>query len=326
MSFSKFGDPDSAIDISSAADWLGIQPLSGTLGSYYTPPINLKGLARLTKSNPHHGTLPSFKANLLVINLKPNALVSKKTLRKAAIDFNTFGMCYFKLIRNNAGQVIEVGNLPAINMRRKPQNLFCYLNIDGTITDFMPGEVVQIIEYDTEQQIYGIPYWFGALQSILLAEDSRLFFRRFFRNGAHTGFLVATSGLKEDEKTALDKAINAIKGIGKWLSMHVALPSGKIDETIKILPISSEGAKIEYAKLMGVSTDEIMEAWRIPPQLAGMLPDINGNTGDLDKVVKMYHEHEIIPFQDIMSELNNFLPFTAFLQFENPYLQINTVV
>jgi PBSX family phage portal protein len=296
------------------------------LGSYYTPPVALKGLARLLKANPHHGTLPSFKANLLVKHLKQNALVSKKTLRNAAVDFNTFGNCYFKLIKNNAGGVIGVNQLPAINMRRKPGRLYCYLNRDGTITDFIFGEVVHIAEYDSEQQIYGVPYWLGALQSVLLAEDARLFFRRFFKNGAHTGLLVVTSGLKTDEETVLKTAIKGIKGIGNWLSMHIGFPSGKIDELIKQMPMGGDGAKIEYAKLMGVSTDEIMEAWRIPPQLAGMLPDINGNTGDLDKVKQMYHEFEIIPFQDIMCELNNYLPYNAQLQFENPYLLDKTAV
>jgi len=319
---SKFGDALSAIDITSIADWFGVTLVDNTINGYYTPPISPIGLARLVKSNPHHGTLPSFKANLLVKDLKPNALVSKKTLRKAAIDFNVFGNCYFKLIRNNAGQVINVANLPAINMRRKKNGVYCYLNKDSTQTDFALGEVVHIFEYDAEQQIYGVPYWFGALQSILLSEDTRLFYRRFFKNGAQTGFMIATSGLQDHEKTAMDKAIGAIKGVGKWLSMHVALPSGKIDEIIKIMPVANDGAKIDYAKLMGVSTDEVMEAWRIPPQLAGMLPDINGNTGDLDKVVKMYHDYEIVPFQDIMSELNDYLPYSAFLQFENNYLMI----
>ena len=321
--FRVFGDPNSAIDITSTADWNGVLVLSGTLGSYYTPPIVLKGLARLTKSNPHHGTLPSFKANLLVKYLKPNALVSKKILRRAAVDFNIFGNCYFKLIRNNAGQTISINCLPAINMRRKPNNLYCYLNRDGTITDFLLGEVVHIMEYDAEQQIYGVPYWFGALQPILLSEDARLFFRRFFKNGAHTGLLVATSGLKTDEETLLKKAINGLKGIGSWLSMHVGLPNGKIDDVIKILPLAGDGAKIEYAKLMGVSTDEVMEAWRIPPQLAGMLPDTAANTGDLDKVMRMYHEFEIIPFQDIMCELNNFLPYNSQLEFDNPYQHLS---
>ena len=108
--------------------------------------------------------------------------------------------------------------------------------------------------------------------------------------------------------------------------MHVGLPNGKIDDVIKILPLAGDGAKIEYAKLMGVSTDEVMEAWRIPPQLAGMLPDTAANTGDLDKVMRMYHEFEIIPFQDIMCELNNYLPYNSQLEFDNPYQQYEATV
>lgn len=317
MSIFRFGEPSSAITTASIYDWRGID-LTDASG-YYLPPISLSGLAKLVKANPHHGTLPFFKANLLAKYLLPHSFVTKKILRKAAIDFCTFGNAYLKIIKNVAGQTIGLTHLPAINMRRKPNNLYCYLNKDGTITDFQLGEVIHLMDEDPEQSIYGVPYWFGALQSILLSEDARLFFRRFFKNGAKTGLAFATSGLTTKEQDKLDECITGIKEDGSFKTITLHFPNGDIDKMIKGVPFSTDGAKIEYSKFMGISATEICEAWRIRPELAGMMPSNAGGTGDLEKIMKMYHLYELMPFQDVFLEINEFLPYTLPIKFENPY-------
>jgi len=326
MSFTIFGDPLSAVDTSSLSDWQGVDLLSGENGEYYQPPISMRGLAKLVKASPHHGTLVFFKANMLAKYLNPNRLLSKKAIRKAGIDFGTTGNCYFKRVFNNAGQVIAINNLPAINMRRKPGNLYCYLNKDGSITHFKLGEVVHIMDEDPEQSIYGVPYWYGALQTILLGEDSRLFYRRYFKNGASTGLAIATSGLKEASVSVLQAAIKGIKGLGIWKAMHLDFPAGKIEDMIKVLPFTNDGAKIDYAKFMAISKDEICAAWRIRPEIAGMMPENTGGSGDLLKIMQLFHEFELMPFQDVIMELNDYLPLDAQIAFDNPYKDINPAV
>ncbi len=274
---------------------------------YYTPPVSPKGLIQLMRANPHHGTLPSFAGNLLVKYMLPNRVVTRQALKRAAIDLRSQGNCYFQAIRNRIGHIVQLLHLPAINMRRKPENRFCQLQPNGEILDFKAEEVIQIIDYDPMQQIYGVPYWFGAVQSILLGEDSRLFPRRFFRNGAHTGNLVATSGLTPTEEKYLKSKLASTKGIGNFRSMHIGMPTGDVDKVIKVIPIGEIGNKVEFNKLSNISATDILEAWRIRPELAGMMPENMTGSGDLGKIMELNYEYEIVPFQQEFEQLNDYL-------------------
>jgi capsid portal protein len=65
-------------------------------------------------------------------------------------------------------------------MRRgKAPDTFVKLDADGNVTRFRPGEALHIKEPDIKQSIYGIPQYFGSIQSVLLSEDSTLFRRKF---------------------------------------------------------------------------------------------------------------------------------------------------
>ncbi len=301
---SAFGEPKSAVDANDITDYLGVFLAEQ---DYYTPPVSLKGMIQLMRANPHHGTLPSLKANLLTKYMQPNAAIPLHVLRKAAIDYSCMGNCYFQCITNRMLQVIELRHLPAINMRVKPDGRYCMLQPRGKVQDFKEGEVIHLMDYDPMQQIYGIPYWFGAVTSILLGEDSRLFPRRFFKNGAHTGNLIATSGLLPTEEKALKEKLKSTKGIGNFRSAHIGLPTGDVDKVIKVIPIGEIGSKIEFTKLSDLSATDILEAWRIRPELAGMMPEQNHGSGDLTKIMELNYEYEIIPFQQEFQQINQYL-------------------
>lgn len=316
ITLSFFGDPESSVTTHHLSDYVGV--FYNDYGNYYIPPVSMLGLIQLMRANPHHGTLPSFRANMLLKYFEQNALVSRKNLKHTAIDYSSTGNGYFQLIRNRLQQVVEVKHLPAINMRRMKNDKYGYLTKNGVLMPFKKGEVWHLAEYDPAQQIYGIPYWFGAVQSILLGEDARLFPRKFFKNGAHMGNVFATSGLQPKEEKAIKDQLERTKGIGNFRTMHIGLPSGKVEEVIKIIPIGEIGSKVEFTKFMNQSATDILEAWRFRPELVGMMPEV-GSSGDLAKIMMMNYENEVIPFQQEFEQLNEHLPAKHHIKFtEDP--------
>ena len=51
----------------------------------------------------------------------------------------------------------------------------------------------------------------------------------------------------------------------------------------------------------------MLTAHRVPPQLLGVMPEGNGNLGDIEKSANTFYHLEIEPMQQIFSELNEFI-------------------
>lgn len=319
----RFGDPESALEKSRIE--LGTQaPIHN--GEYYVPPISFLGLSTLTRVNPHHGTLAAFKANLLVKYMQHNDAITRSDLRNAATDKELIGNTFLQKINNKTGRSIAFQHLPAINMRRMVNDaLYCHLLPEThAILPFNDGEVVHGMEYEPIQQIYGIPYWIGAAQSILLSEDVRIFPRLFFKNGGSTGDLLVTSGLSSPNQDIIDYKIGSTKGKGRFKRVIVQLPTGDIDQTIKSIPYSTGSEKIDFSGLANMTKSDILESRRIPPELAGMMPSYVGSR-DIEKLSAIFHENEIIPMQQFFEDLlNPHLPKRRWLRFrEQAYYDKN---
>ncbi len=80
---------------------------------------------------------------------------------------------------------------------------------------FLPQE-------DLQQQVYGLPDYLGSLQSSLLNRDATLFRRRYYKNGAHMGFIFYATdpNLSDDDEQMLKEKIASSKG---WVTLEVCL-------------------------------------------------------------------------------------------------------
>jgi len=291
---------------------------------FYTTPFSMQGLCDLMQTNGHHGRLPAWKAGLMLRYLRPNSIVSYGTLRNAAIDYSALGNCYFEIIRNGLGQTLGLRHIPALNMRRMANGQYCFLQRDPVnpwqfnIVKFPKGKVIHLFEYSPITQIYGIPYWVGAMQSILMGEEARIAVRNIFKNGSYKTNILGLAGIGKEKAEEIANRIKEKKGIAKLGTLLIDLPANNsdVDKQIKVIEVG-DLTKVDFTKLMNQSASDVLEAWGIPPELAGMMPEQTGGSGDLFKKMVMYYEFEIIPFQTVFQVLNNFLPDNAQLIFDN---------
>ena len=311
----SFGEPESVMK-GQIQEYLGVFLLDN--GQYYQTPVPTKGLARLLRANAYHWPMLEFKKNMVMRGMKASTALTRKDFGKLAMDYLVFANAYLQKRINFLGKVIGFTHLPAINMRRaKDPDTYCMLGVDGKITFFEPGEVLHLCNYDVSQDIYGLPSYLGAIQSMLLQEDATLFRRRYYRNGAHMGYIFYSSSahLDADDEEAIKKAVSESKGVGNFRNMFIHLPNGR-EKDIQILPVGDFSTKDELEKIKNISRDDIIAAHRIPPALANIIPTVAGGLGDIGKADRVYVRNEIVPLREELGCVNDYLPANQQICFE----------
>lgn len=306
----RIGDPEPVLD--NMLDYLGVflSPWAG----YYETPVSLIGLSRMRHANAQHGRCLNFKRNILSRFFQPDDAVSMQDFRCACYDHQCFGMGYFQIIRNSFNGIARLQHLPALNMRKKPdteqgETQFCWLGPDKLApVDFEPGEVVQTLEYDTVQQIYGIPDWLCSMQALLLNEEATLFRRKYYRNGCHIGYILYTTDPNLDVKTEnmLKDKIREGKAAGNFRSLYINIPGGK-EKAVQVIPVGDISQRDEFQRIKSISADDVIVGHGMQPALAGIRPEGNQSFGDIEKIVRVYIETDVKsmvqPFLNLNQEL-----------------------
>lgn len=90
------------------------------------------------------------------------------------------------------------------------------------------------------QTIYGLPGYLGAIQSMLLNEDATLFRRRYYKNGAHVGYIFYSSSaqLEQAQQDAIKNAIQNARGVGNFRNMFLHIPNGR-EKDVQIVPVGT---------------------------------------------------------------------------------------
>ena len=227
---------------------------------------------------------------------------------RAALDFMVFGEAYFQRLRNVIGQVLVLEHLPALNMRRKVGGGFVMLLPGGKQLHFEEGEIEHVMDYDVEQNIYGVPDYLGGMHALLLNESATLFRRRYYNNGAHAGFVFYTNdpNLTEEDERALKTQIGASKGVGNFRSLFVNIPNGS-DKAIQIIPVGDIATKDEFERIKNITRNDVIAAWRMNPALAGVMPENAAGFGDIEKIDRVYTNNEIRPISQLFLQVNTSL-------------------
>ena len=330
-----FGEPESVLN-NDPTPYLGtfLHPKL----EYYTPPIDKAGLAKTRWANGFHSRMPGFRRDKLLnlFEYQPNTrnmALTRQELGLIVDNLLVSADAYVGITYNSFQQVMDLYCLPSVYMRKmapgaKGGFAFCLLNKANEIVDkFYEHEVIQLTQKDLLQSIYGIPEYYGAIQSILLNEAATLFRRKYYINGAHLGslFISTSQSLKpEDEKAIADK-IRKSKGVGNWRSMFLHLPAAggghnqKASDVFNVVPVGDVATKDEFKIISEMTNRAISAAWGTRPEIAGISPEVVGGTGDIEKLHAMDYEHKTLPLINLVADtLNARLPPRLQLKFKQP--------
>jgi PBSX family phage portal protein len=313
----EFGAPEPVLN-NHISEYLGVY--LDTMGEYYRPPVSLSGLADIMNANPHHNSILHFKKNMVLKWFIPSTVMTYATMQRLALDYVVTGMLYFQVFRNGFGKVVRTEWLPSLTMRRgRKKGVFFKLNKDGSKTEFKPGEVIQINNPDLKQDIYGLPEYLGGIQSVLLSEEAGLFRRKYYSNGAHMGYILVTNDADLDEETALkiQKKVQSSKGPGNFRSLYLNIGKSAARDPVQIIPVGDIGTKDEFERIKNITMIEILSMHRMQPGLSGIMPDNTGGFGDIEKIMRVYHELEIGALQQPFLEINQHIGAGA-VSFKEP--------
>ena len=307
-----FGDPVGVLDRREIFDLFEVCHN----GRWYEPPIAPAGLGRCYRMAPHHQSAILLKRNLLAASFVPSRWLSKGDFSKWALDWLIFGNAYLESVPNMAGRPAILRCSPAAWTRvgiepgqfwwaPKPWNA-------QDAHEYAPGSLFHMAEPDPMQEIYGMPEYLSALQSGLLNESATMFRRKYYVNGSHAGYILAVTdeALSTADSDAIRKAMRESKGPGNFRNFYIHLPKGKKD-SIQVIPIANVGANDEFLNIKDVSAQDMLAAHRVPPQLLGIVPKNTGGFGNVVDAARTFYQLEIVPIQQRMLELNDWLGMQA---------------
>ena len=280
------------------------------LGSeWYEPPVDFPALAQTYRATAHHGSAIQVKRNILVRSFVPHPLLSRQAFSALATDYLVFGNCYLEQVRGRLGKLLQLRPARAKYVRRGADlERYFWVPNWADRSEFAPGSLIHILEPDINQEVYGVPDYLGALQSIYLNENATLFRRKYYLNGSHAGFIMYVSDAAQNQNDIDDmrSALKESKGVGNFRNLFLYSPNGKKDG-IQIIPISEVAAKDEFASIKNITRDDQLAGHRIPPQLMGIIPNNTGGFGDIEKAARVFVVNELEPLQATLSEINDYL-------------------
>lgn len=303
MSIWTFDKPQ---EISKEADLLDYAE-SYLYNGYYEPPLNFSLFDKSTRSNTYNGSGMQVKRNILLSTLVTSDVIERKTLKAVAHDYLTTGNAYLLIVKNILNKVVKLKHLPALYMRvGEKQKHYYYLTGYTEHIKYPAHKIIHLSQNDMRQEIYGIPEWFAAVSSAMLSESAVLFRRKYYKNGAHAGFLlyINNSKMGTEEEALIQERLNSMRGLGNFRNLFINA-RGTDKSKPELIPVGQIDAKDEFLNVKNVTRDDILAAWRVPPSLMGIMPANVGGFGDIKKAAEVFVINEILPLQDEFLTIND---------------------
>lgn len=262
---------------------------------YWEPPVDRLLLANLVRRNAQHGGIIYARAKMAAARFE-NGGMTNEQVEATFLNLVQFGDVALLKIRNGFKQVLRLFPLPSYRTRVTADGGAAVLERDNNIKRYKARDIVWVKQYDPVQQVYGCADYLGGLQAALLNEDATLFRRKYFINGAHMGFIMYATdpNLDPDVEKDIKEKIQDSKGVGNFKSLFVNIPNGK-EKGLQIIPVGNFESKDEFMNVKNVSAQDVLNAHRFPPGLAGIIPSNTAGFGDAEKTDRVYFKNETKP-------------------------------
>lgn len=278
-------------------------------GRYFETPVSWFDVERLLTSGVHHASALQAKLNILKGTFVPTELLSRAEFEKLAFNYLVLGNSYLELQRNRFGKVLSMKNRLALYMRRA-SNLhdFVYLRNDFIGLDYeeLDGDnVIHIMQPNLKQEVYGMPYYLSAMDSVELNAAATRFRVRYYKNGSHAGFILYSTDtvIDEDGWANVKNQLRQSQGNGNFKNVLLRAPGGNAD-SLKLIPIAEVAAKDEFLNIKQVSAEDMLAMHRVPPALMGIVPKNASGLGDAATVARVFAKNEVEPLQQSFLDVN----------------------
>ena len=133
-------------------------------------------------------------------------------------------------------------------------------------------------------------------------------------------FSMADPNLKGDDEAMLKKAISESKGVGNFKSLFIntKAPKGDAEKAIKITPIGDISTKDEFERIKKITLNDMLSMHRASEALSGQASGDSPGFGDLVKITHSYYNNEVVPLQQEMMHVNEYLPAHQHIEFLIP--------
>lgn len=291
-------------------------------GKYFEPPVSWFDVEKLLRQGVHHCSALQAKLNILKVTFTPTQWLSRGEFEKLAFNFLVLGNGYLEIQRNRLGKMLSVKSRLALYMRRS-SNLkdFVYLRndlINATYEELDGNDIIHIIQPNLRQEVYGMPYYLAAMDSVELNAAATRFRVRYYKNGSHAGFILYTtdSKINEEDWENIKAQLRSAKGEGNFKNIVIRSPEGNPDG-LKLIPISEVAAKDDFLNIKQISAEDMLAIHRVPPALMGIVPKSAGGLGDAATAARVFATNEVAPLQQAFLDVNEKLN-TEIFRFE-PY-------
>lgn len=290
-------------------------------GQFYELPVSALDLIALLRVGVHHSSALQARLNILKSTFRETAYLSYAEFGKFAFNYMVTGNGYLEAVRNRFGKVLSYRSRLSAYMRRSSdlsqfvylRDLWRPLEIDNRNELIDAADVIHVMQDDLQQEIYGVPYYLAALNSIELNASATRFRRRYYDNGSHAGFILynTDANMSEEDWAAMKKELKEAKGTGNFKNLFLRSPNGNTDN-IKLIPIAEVAAKDEFLNIKGVSAEDMLAIHRVPPKLMGIVPKHAGSLGDAQTDARVFAANEVAPLQQQFLAINRQLGLPIF--------------
>lgn len=298
----SFGDPEPVLEGRAILEY-GYCP---KLQYWYEYPYDIDAVAKLYRATSHHTSALVTKRNVITSLFRPHAKLNRLNFKALVTNFLVFENAYLQVQRNRLGEVLQLTSRLARKTRRGAnQGEYWHVDYWHNPIKYKPNEIIHLFNPDIDQEIYGIPDYLSSVNAILLNESATLFRRKYYKNGAHAGYILYLSDAltTQTDVDDLEAAVRESKGAGNFKNLFMYVPNGKADG-VKVIPLAEVAAKDEFMNIKIASRDDQLAGHRVPPQLMGIVPNNTGGFGDVSKAAEVFYYNELLPILNMLLDIN----------------------
>lgn len=82
---------------------------------------------------------------------------------------------------------------------------------------------------------------------------------------------------------------------------------GDAEKAIKIIPVGDISTKDEFERIKKITLNDMLSMHRAQEALSGQTSGDSPGFGDLDKITRAYYNNEVVPLQQDIMEINEYL-------------------